>query len=253
MTENQLSGKELYEQKKAEKARGSGAASTGGSGSRWWTWLVVALVLAGAVYGVYKLATSTPPGGAGPAGSLTEPLNAGDWLAGNPEAAIQLVEYSDLQCPACADYAPMLARLVEEHGEEIAVAYRHFPLRSIHQNAQAAAEVAEAAGVQGKFWEAVEILFQNQSAWASQIAPQETFYRLLAPLGLNLVKLKQDAESSAAKNKVDQHYQSGLRSGVDATPSFFLNGERIRLPNTYEDFRDLVLGVVAPAPITNVQ
>lgn len=242
MTENQLSGKELYEQRKAEKSHGAGPVGTSGSGSRWWVWLVVALVLAGAVYGVYKLATSTPPGGVGPAGTLTEPVNAADWTAGNPEAAIQLVEYSDLQCPACAAYAPMVERLLEEHGQEVAVTYRHFPLRSIHPNAQAAAELVEAAGVQGYFWEATDILFQNQSTWASQIAPQDTFYRLLAPLGLNLVKLKQDAQSNLVKNKIDQHYQSGLRSGVDATPSFFLNGERIRLPNNYEDFRNLVLG-----------
>jgi protein-disulfide isomerase len=254
MTDNQLSGKELYEQQKREReqARGSNQPSAKPkSGSKIWPWIVTILVLAAVVLGVYKLATSTPPGGVAASGTLSQPVSAADHTRGSATAPVQLVEYADFQCPACGYFAPWVERLSEESGADLAVTFRHFPLRQIHNNAQLAAQIVEAAGKQGKFWEASKIVFANQSKWSDLVDPSPSLYSLLINInGLNIDKLKVDMKNDSVKEKIDADYASGIASGVDGTPSFFLNGKRIENPKSYADFRQLVIDATGKPAIT---
>lgn len=246
MTENQpnLSPKELYEREREARKQGKGgsapSASKTGSGRMVWPWVIAVLVLAGTVFGLYQLATSTPPGAAGLAGKLADAVTAADWTAGSPSAKVQLVEYGDFQCPACAFYATWVTQLREEFGDKIGVTFRHFPLRQIHANAQLASQVAEAAGLQGKFWLAADAIYAGQKTWSEQIAARGTLLDLVRSTGVNMAKLEADLDSEIVKNKIEQHYQSGVRSGVEGTPTFYLNGEKIKNPQTYDDFKKLI-------------
>lgn len=246
MAENQsnLSPKELYEQERETKRQERGSSSSkpsGGSGGRKiWPWLLVLVILAGTVFGLYKLATVTPPGAGVVSGKLADPVTATDWTEGSQTAPVQLVEYSDLQCPACGFYAPWVKQLREEFGDKIGVTYRHFPLRQVHKNAQISAQVAEAAGLQGKFWPAVDGIFDKQKVWSEQISPRASLLEIVKTTGVNMIKLEADIDTEVVRNKIEQQYQSGLRSGVEGTPSFYLNGEKIKNPQSYADFQKLI-------------
>lgn len=254
MADNQLSGKELYEQQKREReaARGSNQPSAKPkSGGKVWPWIVTILVLAAVVLGVYKLATSTPPGGISNNGRLSQAPSVSDHHTGSLTAPVQLVEYGDFQCPSCGYYAPWVERLVEESGADLNLTFRHFPLRQIHPNAQLAAQIVEAAGKQGKFWEAAKIVFASQNKWSELVDAAPNLYNLLAGIqGLNMVQLKNDVDTPAVKDKIEADYQSGVASEVDGTPSFFLNGERVKNPTSYADLRQLVIDAVGKTSAT---
>ena len=206
-------------------------------------WLAVAVVVGGSVWAFTKF------GGAGSAGqtaSLLEAVSADDWVRGRLEAGVVLVEYGDYQCPACAAYHPVVERLVGEFGDRIAFAYRHFPLRSIHRHADLAAQAAEAAGKQGKFWEMHAKLYENQRDWANTAGAREIFIGYAESLELNRDEFLRDLDSRETKDRVEQDLASAQRLGLSGTPSFFLNGKRIDNPRTYDDFRTLINRSLTP-------
>jgi len=174
-------------------------------------------------------------------GALTEPVTATDWRKGATDPVVEIVEYSDFECPACAAYYPYLSQLVVEYPEEVAVIYRHFPLPQ-HRSAELTAAFSEAAGRQGKFWEMHNILFDNQSTWTtSSAADNEALFKTYAgQIGLDLARLETDLADPAILAHVRAEYQSGVASGVDSTPSFFVNGERIVNPRSYNELSALV-------------
>jgi len=157
---------------------------------------------------------------------------------GNLESEIRLVEYSDLQCPACKNTAPILDSLVADLGDQFALEYRHFPLRSIHPNAQLAAQAAEAAGIQGKFWEMHDVLFEKQSEWSQSFNPERYFRTYAVELGLNEDRFRFDLESNEVKDRVNADYNQGLELGVQGTPAFVLNGELIDINTFIADYLD---------------
>lgn len=163
-----------------------------------------------------------------------------DWIKGKKDAKVVVVEYSDLQCPACAAYYPLTKELLKLYGEQIGFVYRHFPLRNIHSNAQISAQVAEAAGVQGKFWEMHDLLFERQAKWAEEKDPKPLFEGYAKELGLNVEQFKTDLESEKVASEVENDFQSGLKSGVNATPTFFINGKKIQNPRTFEEFKSII-------------
>ncbi len=164
---------------------------------------------------------------------LLDKPSASDHVEGNAQAKVVLVEYSDLQCPACARYYPVVKQIREELGNDVMIVYRHFPLRQIHPHAEIAARAAEAAGMQGKFWEMHDIMFEFQQDWSAEINPKDSFERYAAQIGLDVGRFKDDINSKAAKEGVQNSYESGLRNGVNATPTFYLNGVKIENPNGY--------------------
>lgn len=174
-------------------------------------------------------------------GTLTEAVVASDWQKGASNPVVTIVEYSDFECPACAAYYPILNDVLADYPDTVAVVYRHFPLPQ-HRSAELSAAFAEAAGRQGKFWEMHNLLFDNQATWTSNDAEtnRPLFKSYAEQLGLDLVQLETDLADPAILTHVRNEYQSGSASGVDSTPSFFVNGERIINPRTAGEFKVLI-------------
>lgn len=202
-------------------------------------WSVFGLAIVGMLFGLAKLGTQTAANpGAGTA--LSVAVGSGDRSKGEATAPHTLVEYSDFQCPACKAYEPMIQQLVKENPDKVRLVYRHYPLRSIHPNAQAGAEAAEAANKQGKFWEMHDMLFNTQTDWSSLRDPRGKFEEYARSLGLNVEQFKTDSKSNEVRDKIDADYLSGTQSGVQGTPTFFLDGKMITSPQSYEEFKALV-------------
>lgn len=163
-----------------------------------------------------------------------------DWVKGNKEAKIVLIEYSDFQCSACANYALIMKQLIQDFGNEIAFVYRHFPLKQNHRNAELAAWASESAGKQNKFWEMHDIIFEKQKEWENSGNAEEYFREYAQALNINIEQFGKDINSEEVKNKVENDFQSGLRSGINSTPTFFLNGNKIKNPRNYEEFKNII-------------
>lgn len=163
-----------------------------------------------------------------------------DWVKGDANAPVILVEYSDFQCPACAAYQDLLAQIKNQFGENLAIVYRHYPLRQIHLQADIAAQAAEAAGKQGKFWEMHDLLFTNQQTWAEDRKAKKIFDQFAMDLGLNLDQFKVDMNAKETKGLVQADYVSGIKQQINATPTFFLNGTQIDNPTSVEAFAQLI-------------
>lgn len=144
-----------------------------------------------------------------------------DHVAGSLDAPIVLVEYGDFECPHCGRAYPLIKTLQRRLGERLALVYRHFPLAEIHPYATQAAEAAEAAGAQNKFWEMHGILFEHQDALEA-----DDLLGYARDLGLDVERFATELESGTYARKVRDDFRGGVRSGVNGTPTFFINGMR---------------------------
>jgi len=171
-------------------------------------------------------------------------------VKGNPEAGVVLVEYSDLQCPACEAFRPIINDVIATYGEEVRFEYKHFPL-PIHQYAVQAAAAAEAAGQQGKFFEYHDALFDNQQTWARSASPKILFLQYADELELDMDTFRRHNNASLLRDKVEDDFAEGRELGVSGTPTFFLNGERMVF-TTYQEFIDQVGVAVDPSTATEV-
>lgn len=175
---------------------------------------------------------------AGQTNSNAEPTNH---VKGENTANIVLTEFADFQCPACAQYYPVLEQVVDKYGEEIAFQFRHFPLVSIHRNAFAASRAAEAAGKQGKFWEMYDLLFAGQSDWSTQTNPNGIFETYAKQIELDVAQYNEDFKSAAVNDAINADRSVGEEIGITGTPSFTLNGEVIQTPPaTLEAFSEVI-------------
>lgn len=166
--------------------------------------------------------------------TLTEPVSDIDWSIGPKDAKVTIVEYSDLQCPACGFYAPIVESNIKAFASQsVRFVYRHYPLPQ-HKHARLAAKYAEAAGIQGKFFEMVSIIFENQRNWENLDDPASEFERYANLLGLDVAKLKADISSPVVATEIENDYTSGTKSGVNSTPSFFINGKLVDFKPTNE-------------------
>jgi protein-disulfide isomerase len=152
---------------------------------------------------------------------LTLPVSGRDHVRGPATAPVTVVEYGDYQCPYCRQAHPIMLEIQEYMGERMRLVFRNFPLSSVHPEAQNAAEAAEAAGAQGKFWPMHDYLFAHQSRLYV-----ESLLDYAAEIGLDVVRFKRDLEAHAFAPKVREDFLSGVRSGVNGTPSFLINGLR---------------------------
>lgn len=152
---------------------------------------------------------------------LIPAVSSHDHSYGNPYAALELVEYGDYECPYCGRAYPIIKSIQEVLGPDLKFVFRNFPLTKIHPQAFAAAVATEAAGLQGKFWEMHDLIFENQRGLHEQ-----SFLTFAEDLGLDLERFKNDSQQKELADKVDHDFESGLRSGVNRTPSFFINGEK---------------------------
>ena len=191
------------------------------------------------LYGVYKLInqpviTDFPQ---------TKELRASDHIKWSTDKKNILVEYSDFQCPSCKGAHDFL-KTVEASGsadfeitKKVTFVYRYFPLFQIHDKANISAYAAEAAGIQGKFWEMTSLLFDNQQSWTgSKDAMNEYFIKYAKQLKLDVEKFKKDSDSNEVKSRVAENLREAEQMGVDSTPTFFLNGQKVEV-NSYEEFK----------------
>lgn len=197
-------------------------------------WIITAVIIIGGIAGLVFLSGSPSGGGALPA------VTAEDHLQGPATAPAVLVVYSDFQCPACLAYEPILKSLKTEFGDKLTIVYRHYPLKSIHRYAEAAARASEAANLQSKFWEMHDLLFDRQRSWTDASDIDAAFEGYAAELKLDVEKYKTDYAGAAVKARVDRDVNSGIALGINGTPTFFLNGEKIANPNSQENFSNLI-------------
>ncbi len=237
MSDQNLTKKEVYDLKKAEEVKKYGNLRNQNLLKRSLLWVGVAALVGVSVWGLTKINIPSPEV---QSAILLDAVSPSDWANGNKEANVILVEYSDFQCPACRAYYPIVEKLLQEQGDNFKFVYRHFPLPR-HANAKGTAYAAEAAGKQGKFWEMHNMIFEHQNEWSGigVGAANKMFLDYAASLNLDIEQFEKDRQSEEIKDKVEGDYQSGIRAGVNATPTFFLNGKQIQ-PRNYEDFVNFI-------------
>jgi len=152
---------------------------------------------------------------------LKPPIAPSDHRAGADDAPVTLVEFGDYECPHCAAAQPAVRAVLLQLGPRVLFAFRHFPLAEAHPHAEHAAEAAEAAGSQGSFWEMHEALFEDQAD-----LEDEDLVSRAAQLGLDVAHFEQELAEGAWVERVRRDFTSGVRSGVNGTPTFFINGVR---------------------------
>jgi protein-disulfide isomerase len=156
-----------------------------------------------------------------PAGRLVLPVGARDHIQGPPDAPVTLVEYGDYQCPYCGAAYPIVHKIQKRLGPTLRFVFRNFPIGNSHPNAPLAAEAAEAAGAQGKFWEMHDTLYENQEAL------EERFLIGYArTLGVDANRFALELDGHVYQARVQEDFMSGVRSGVNGTPTFYINGAR---------------------------
>jgi protein-disulfide isomerase len=161
--------------------------------------------------------------------TLKTPVTPDDHIQGLENAAATLVEYGDYECPHCGRAYSIVKRVQKHFGKGLRFVFRNFPLSEMHPQAESAAETAEFAGAHGKFWEMHDGLFENQERLGGPL-----YLELAQELGLSVTGLRQALEEGKYKDRVRADFSSGVRSGVNGTPTFFINGKRHDGPFDYE-------------------
>jgi protein-disulfide isomerase len=162
---------------------------------------------------------------------------------GPEDAPVTIIEFSDFQCPYCANFqAQTLPQILSNYGDKVRFVYRDFPLTSLHANAQKAAEASECANDQGKYWEYHDILFQNQAALDVQ-----SLEGYAASLGLDTAAFNDCLTSGKYEQEVTKDEQDGTNAGVQGTPSFFVNGMPIQGAQPYSVFQSAIEAALAKA------
>jgi protein-disulfide isomerase len=152
---------------------------------------------------------------------LRRPVGPEDHVDGPPDAPVTLVEYGDFECPHCARAHPIVKAVRERLGDRLRFVYRHFPLTQAHPHAQHAAEIAEAAAEHGKFWAMHDTLFENRLA-----LEDEALVEYAAGLGIDPAWAASALADHTFTDRVRRDFTGGVRSGVNGTPTFFINGLR---------------------------
>jgi protein-disulfide isomerase len=158
---------------------------------------------------------------------LSVPVSERDHAQGSPNAAVTLVEYGDFECPHCAAAHAVVTELQKLLGNQLRFVFRHFPLTQMHPHAERAAEAAETAGAQGRFWEMHDLLFEHQ-----QTLDDGHLMRFAETLRLDVIRFAHELQEGVYRERIREDFMSGVRSGVNGTPSFFING--VRHDGSYE-------------------
>jgi protein-disulfide isomerase len=159
---------------------------------------------------------------------LNVPVTEGrDHIQGQADAPVTLVQYGDYECPYCGEAYPIIKEIQSEMGERLRFVFRNFPISTSHPHAEQAAEAAEAANAQGKFWEMHDLLYERQ-----QNLTDEDLHRYAEELGLDVERFDKEMAEHVQAQRVHEDFMSGVRSGVNGTPTFYING--VRHDDSYE-------------------
>ncbi len=195
--------------------------------------IVILLIIWGLIVAINKDNTVVNKTGA-PA-----PVAATDHIIGSSTAPVTIIEYSDFQCPACQAYYYVVEKLLASSTVPIRFVYRHFPLTQ-HVNAVPASLASEAASVQGNFWGMYKLLFENYTDWIELKDPNPVFVDYAKELGLDADQFTKDLASTTLKTRITDSVDEGTSIGVNSTPTFFINGEVITNPQSYDAFKTIV-------------
>jgi protein-disulfide isomerase len=160
---------------------------------------------------------------------LKAPISPDDHIQGDQKAPVTMVEYGDYECPYCGEAYRIIKAVEERFGRQLRFAFRNFPLTEIHPHAQSAAETAEFAGANGRFWEMHDALYENQGRLGLPL-----YLELASELGLARNKLRRSLAEHEFLPKIRADFKTGVRSGVNGTPTFFINQIRHDSPYDYE-------------------
>jgi protein-disulfide isomerase len=213
---------------------------------QFWAVIIAVFLVFVAIFAFGQKSTNTPTNSNGKLSQHIEGLG---------QAHITLVEYGDYQCPYCGEYFPVVKQIAAEYNNQMTFQFRNFPLTSLHPNAFAGARAAEAAALQGKFWQMHDLLYEQNgeyyqsnetlSNWIGASNPQPFFDQYATQLGLNLTKFNQDYASNEVNGTINADLAEGNKLGVDATPTFFLNGKQISVGIDVAQFQSVINAAIA--------
>lgn len=203
--------------------------------------LAIIAVVVVVLIGIFAFTGNKSPDGSKSSGGST-PTNH---VEGQGKSGVTLVEYGDYECPYCEQYYPVVKQVQAEFNDQIYFQFRNFPLTSIHQNAFAGARAAEAAGLQGKFWQMHGALYENQNQWAQSSDPTKVFNQYAQQLGLNVTQFKKDYSSTKVNDLINADMAAGNKLGVDATPTFYLDGKKIDVTTSASSFESQIKDAIA--------
>ena len=173
---------------------------------------------------------------------LAAPIVPADHMLGPPHAPVSVVEYGDFECPTCKQAAPAVKLLLERFPNRVCVVFRHFPLEALHPHAFQAAEAAECAAGQGKFWPMHDLLFEHQAHLGKR-----DLNHYAEQLGLDMARFNAEMDDEVYRQRIREHMESALASHLKATPGFFVNGRIVDVSFGMHALSDAV-GRVAHAP-----
>lgn len=213
-----------------------------------WFIAIFLVVLVVAVIGAAFVSSTISPPQANFTPTTVPAITSDDHARGNANAKLTVIEYGDFQCPACGQYEPIVQQLESEYGTKVLFVFRNFPLYQVHQNAMISSQAAEAAGLQGKYWEMHDTLYAKQSEWsdtATDAVIAKNFDGYAKSLGLDVAKFDADINSPVVKARVQKDMDSGNAAHVDHTPTFFINLTQVRNPSSYADFKSVIDAALA--------
>ena len=209
-------------------------------------WIVIVVVIL-AFVAILAL-TNQSTGNSGGSGSISQHIE------GLGQDHVTLVEYGDYECPYCGQYFPIVKQVEQQYNNQITFQFRNFPLTSLHPNAFAGARAAEAAALQNKFWQMHDTLYEqniigqsnpNASTWINASNPQTFFDQYASQIGLNITKFNQDYTSNQVNETINADMAEGNKLGVDATPTFYLDGKKISVGESTSSFTALINAEIA--------
>lgn len=211
--------------------------------------IAVVVVIGGVLLAIFANPQPKDPGAPVDEQSL---VRENSHMTGQLGAKVTIVEFGDFQCPACAAAHPVVKQIIETYKDnpEVNFVFRNFPLDSIHANANIAAQAAEAAGAQGKYWEMHDLLYERQADWSTNPDPSLVFADYATSIGINVDTFKQALSQRLYSDIVKTDFADGQSIGVNSTPTFFINGIKEARPLSFDEFKakiDAALAGDAPA------
>ncbi|GAC1502704.1 MAG: DsbA family protein [Candidatus Saccharimonadales bacterium] len=158
---------------------------------------------------------------------------------------VTLTEYGDYECPYCSQYYPIVKQVQAEYNQQIKLQFRNFPLVNLHRNAFAAARAAEAAGLQNKYWEMHDLLYESQQQWSSANDATSIFQQFASQLKLNINKYNTDFGSGKVNDLINADTAEGTKLGVTGTPTFYLDGKMVTINQSLASFEKVINAEIA--------
>lgn len=207
--------------------------------------LIIALVLAiSFIGGMLLLRSSRKQSFANP---IPSPEGISRKQAIPAQAVVTLEEFGDYQCPPCGELHPTLKQLKKDLGPNLNFVFRNLPLTTIHKNSLVAAQAAEAARMQNRFWEMHDLLYENQELWGDDVNPRTIFLKWAADLGLDMTRFAEDLDGKQVKLRIDADQEAAAELGINGTPTLLVNSRQLRPEVTNpEGIRAAIQYVMSP-------